>query len=108
MFVSVCVYIYSVVIQNSLWMIIYMLHSRGFSTQVKELTAATHVMQSSSNELSTLVVTRWVAFISVGVNASWRIPLSVLVRNLHKGLAREISHTRIHACTSPQMHRKLH
>ena len=37
-------------------------------------------------------VTRWAAFVSVGVGASQRIPLSVLARNLHKRLAREISH----------------
>ena len=38
-------------------------------------------------------VTRWEAFVSVGVGvvASQRIPLSVLVRNPHKGLALEIS-----------------
>ena len=40
------------------------------------------------------IVTRWVAFVSVdvGVGASQRIPLSVLARNPHKRLAREISH----------------
>ena len=40
------------------------------------------------------VVTRWLAFVSmvVGVGSSQRIPLSVLTRNPHKGLAREISH----------------
>ena len=37
-------------------------------------------------------MTRWVAFVSVGVGASQRIPLSVLTRNPHIGLAREISH----------------
>ena len=38
-------------------------------------------------------MTRWVTFVSVGVGvgASQRIPLSVLARNPHKGLAREIS-----------------
>ena len=38
-------------------------------------------------------VTRWVVFVSVGVGvgACQRIPLSVLARNPHKGLAREIS-----------------
>ena len=34
---------------------IYTLPSRGLSTLMKELTAATCVMQSSSNEVSTLV-----------------------------------------------------
>ena len=38
-----------------LWMTIYTLPSRGLSTLAKELTAATHVMQNSSNELSNLV-----------------------------------------------------
>ena len=37
-------------------------------------------------------MTRWVAFVSVGLGASKRIPLSVLARNPHRGLAREISH----------------
>ena len=39
-------------------------------------------------------VTRWVALISlcVGVGASQTIPLSVLARKPHRGLAREISH----------------
>ena len=39
-------------------------------------------------------VTRWVAFVSacVGVGDSHRIPLSVLARNPHKELAREIFH----------------
>ena len=37
-------------------------------------------------------MTRRVAFISVGVGASQRIPLSVLARNPYKGFAREISH----------------
>ena len=37
-------------------------------------------------------VIRWVAFISVGVGASQRIPFSVLARNTHKGPAGEISH----------------
>ena len=39
-------------------------------------------------------VTRWVAFVSVGVGvgASQRIPLSILAWNPHKGLAREISY----------------
>ena len=39
-------------------------------------------------------VTQWVAFVSVsvGVGDSQRIPLSVLARNPHKGLACEISH----------------
>ena len=36
-------------------MIIYTLSSRGLSTLAKELTAATRVMQSSSNELGTVV-----------------------------------------------------
>ena len=41
-----------------------------------------------------LIVTRWVAFVSVGVGvgANQRIPLSVLARNPYKGLVREISH----------------
>ena len=38
-----------------LWMTISTLPSRGLSNLAKELTAATRVMQSSSNELSTLV-----------------------------------------------------
>ena len=38
-----------------LWMTIYTLPPRGLSTLVKEFTAATRMMQSSSNELSTLV-----------------------------------------------------
>ena len=38
------------------------------------------------------IETRWMAFVSVGVGASQTIPLSVLQRNQHKGLAREISH----------------
>ena len=37
-------------------------------------------------------MTGWVAFVSVGVGASQRIPLSVLVRNPHKEPVREISH----------------
>ena len=37
-------------------------------------------------------VTLWVASVSVCMGASQRTPLSVLARNLHKGLAREISH----------------
>ena len=37
-------------------------------------------------------VTLWVTSLSLFVGASQRIPLSVLVRNPHKGLAREISH----------------
>ena len=37
-------------------------------------------------------MTRWMAFVSVGVGATQRILLSVLARNPHKGLAREISH----------------
>ena len=37
-------------------------------------------------------VTRWVSFVSVGVGANQRIPLSVLARNPHKGLAHETSH----------------
>ena len=37
-------------------------------------------------------MTRWVAFVSVGVGASQCILLSVLARNPHKVLAREISH----------------
>ena len=36
-------------------MTIYMLPSWGLSILLKKLTAVTHVMQSSSNELSTLV-----------------------------------------------------
>ena len=36
----------------SMWMIIYTLPSQELSTLVKKLTAATHIMQSSSNELS--------------------------------------------------------
>ena len=36
-------------------------------------------------------MTQWVAFVSVGVGASQRIPLSVLARNPHIGIAREIS-----------------
>ena len=39
-----------------------------------------------------IVVTIWVESVSVGVGASQRIPLSVLARNPHKGLVREISH----------------
>ena len=38
-----------------LWMTIYTLPSRGLSTLAKELKAATRVMQSSFNEVSTLV-----------------------------------------------------
>ena len=38
-----------------IYIYIYTLPSQGLSTQVKELTAATCVMQSSSNEKSTLV-----------------------------------------------------
>ena len=38
------------------------------------------------------VVTQWVAFVSVGVGASQKIPSSVLARNPHRGLMREISH----------------
>ena len=37
-------------------------------------------------------MTLWVATVSVCVRASQRIHLSVLARNPHKGLAREISH----------------
>ena len=37
-------------------------------------------------------VTRWVAFVSVGVHVSQRILLSVLARNSHKGLVHETSH----------------
>ena len=37
-------------------------------------------------------MTRWVAFVSVGVSASQRIPLSVLAQNPHKGFASKISH----------------
>ena len=40
----------------------------------------------------TLTVTWWVAFVSVGVGASQRIPLSVLAWNPHKGLVHNISH----------------
>ena len=36
-------------------------------------------------------MTRWVAFVSVGVGARQRTPLSVLVRSPHKGLERKIS-----------------
>ena len=32
------------------------------------------------------------AFVSVGVDATQRIPLSILAENPHKGLAREIFH----------------
>ena len=38
------------------------------------------------------IVKRWLAFVSIGVGGSQKIPLSDLVRNLHKGLAREIFH----------------
>ena len=38
------------------------------------------------------MMTRWVAFVSMGVGASQRIPFSFLARNPYKGLAHEISH----------------
>ena len=44
------------------------------------------------NKVMEYDVTRWVIFVSVGVGANQRIPLSVLARNPHKKLACEISH----------------
>ena len=48
--------------------------------------------QENPHPTQSYSVTRWVAFVSVGVGASQRIPLSVLARNPHKDLSRKISH----------------
>ena len=53
-------------------------------------------------------VTQWVAFVSVGMGvvASQMIPLSVLARNPHKGLASEIFHRRERGKEGPRENRR--